>query len=65
MLAITKSPLHSRNNIWLLEQTPLKRNSILVARAVVDPHCHYFPVCLLNFGDEAVILHENIKLENL
>ena len=45
----------------------LKRNSILVARAVVvDPHCGYFPVRLLNFGDEAVIiLHENTKLGNL
>ena len=38
---------------------PLKKNSILVARAVVDPHSDYFPVRLLHFGDEAVItLHK-------
>lgn len=65
VLAITKSPLLGKNNIWLLEQTPLRKNTILVARAVVDPHSGYFPVRLLNFGDETVTLHENTKLGSL
>ena len=58
-LALTLNEVNYTAHFIVVDMT-----TILVARAVVDPHRGYFPV-RLNFGDETVTLHENTKLGSL